>query len=131
MVPAALPAFSAPIAVSVVPKVLASSAETPAWAPAAEHASRAANQWSLRFMVDSSEGGLEGQTHEATVAQERRQPVGRGDNGPVVAEVADEVDVLQVEPVLLLHAGADADAVVAEALVAAEGRRRVAAQADR
>src|SRR4029077_12188667 len=86
--------------------------------------------WSLRFMVCSSEGGLEGQTHETAVAQERRQSVGRGDNGAVVAEVADEVDVLQVEAVLLLHVGSDADAEVAEALVAAEGRRRVAAQAD-
>src|SRR6188472_3350704 len=125
MVPAALPAFSAPTAVSVVPRVLASSAET-AWAPMAEKAIRPANQCNLRFMVDSSEGGLEGQADGAAVAQERRQSVLRGHGGAVVAVVAEKVDVLQVEAVLLQHVGADPDAVVAEPLVAAEGSRSVA-----
>src|SRR5678815_4333550 len=130
MVPAALAAFSAPIGVSVVPRALASSAET-AWAEIAEKAIRPANQLSLRFMGDSSEGGLEGQADGAAVTQERRQSVRRGHGGAVVAVVTEKVDVLQVEAVLLLHVGAEADAVVAEALVAAEGRRGVAAQADR
>src|SRR5947209_3936867 len=122
MVPAALPAFSAPTGVSVVPSALASSGET-AWAAKAEKASRPANQWSLRFMVDSSEGGLEGQADEAAVTQERRQSVGRGHGRSVVAIVTNEVDVLQIEAVFLLHVGADAEAVVAQAFVAAEGRR--------
>src|SRR5881275_21882 len=130
MVPAALPAFSAPTAVSVVPRVLASSAET-AWAAIAEKAIRPANQLSLQFMGNSSEGGLEGQADGAAVAQKRRQSVLRGHGGAVVAVVTEVVDVLQVEAVLLQHVGADAEAVVAEALVAAEGRRGVAGDADR
>src|SRR5204862_7124838 len=129
MVPAALPAFSAPTAVSVVPRALASSAET-AWAAIAENAIRPANQLSLQFMGNSSEGGLEGQADGAAVAQERRQSVLRGHGGAVVAVVAEIVDVLQVEAVLLQHVGADAEAVVAEPLVAAKRRRRVAADAD-
>src|SRR3954469_2298478 len=96
MVPAALPAFSAPTAVSVVPRALASSAVT-AWAPMAEKAIKPANQWSLRFMVGSSEGGLEGQADGAAVAQEGRQSVRGGHGGAVVAVVTEVVDVLQVE----------------------------------
>src|ERR1700749_1588974 len=106
MVPAALPALSAPIAVSVVPRAFASSAET-AWAAKSAKANSPANPWSLRFMVCSSEGGLEGQADEAAVAQVRRQAVRRGHGGAVVAGLADEVDVLQIEAVLLQHVGAD------------------------
>src|SRR6185295_15140259 len=97
----------------------------------AEKAIRPANQLSLRFMGGSSEGGLEGQADGAAVAQERRQSVLRGHGGAVVAVATEIVDVLQVEAVFLQHVGADAEAVVAEPLVAAEGRRGVAAEADR
>src|SRR5678816_1064593 len=69
MVPAALPAFSAPTAVSVVPSVLASSAET-AWAAIAEKAIRPANQLRLRLMENSSGGGLEGPADGAARARE-------------------------------------------------------------
>src|SRR4051812_22105522 len=107
MVPSALPAFSAPTGVSVVPSAFASSAVTAACA-ASEPAAMAmpASQCRLIFMRGSSEGGLEGEAHEATVLQVGGQPV-RGRHGrAVVLRLAHEVDVLEIEAVLLQHVGA-------------------------
>src|SRR5947209_5841657 len=134
MVPSLLAAFSAPTRVSVVPpSALASSAVTAAFAAVAAYAAqtRAANRVSRMCMFVSSEGGLEGEAQHAAVLQVGGEAVGRRDGGAVVLVVTEPVDVLQVEAVLLLHVGRDADRVVAEALVATERRRGVARDSDR
>src|SRR5205085_893781 len=79
----------------------------------------------------SSERRLEREAQGAAVAEERGEAVLGGDGAAVVAIAAEIVDVLEIEAVLLVHVGADAEGVVAEALVAAEDRRGVARQADR
>src|SRR5262245_24212182 len=102
MVPSLLPAFSAPTAVSVLPSALASSGEIAACAVPPSAAAAIAASIRLRFIdvSSSSEGRLEGQAQEAAVLQERGEAVLAGDGRAVVAVLAGEVDVLEVEAVL-------------------------------
>src|SRR3990167_2615926 len=132
MRPSLLADLSAPMAVSVVPSALASSALRAACAGAVTAAARTAASSVIRVcMDDSSEGGAEGQADEAPVLQEGGEAVLRRHGAAVVAVAADVVDVLQVDAVFLLHVGRDADGVVAQALVAAEHGGRIARDADR
>src|SRR4029453_1668622 len=73
----------------------------------------------------SSESGLESQVDESAVFQQRRQAVLADELDAVVPGRSEVVDDLQVDAVLLVDVGAEADAVGAVALVAAERRRGV------
>src|SRR3954469_10387129 len=124
MEPSLLAAFSAPTAVSVVPICFASSAVTAASADPAT-VTPSARASILRIMVFSSgcclERGLEGEREPATVLERGIRPVrdrhGAGRIGGVVAVVA---VVAEVHAIALQDVRAEARAVVAVALVAAE-----------
>src|SRR5688572_28781585 len=107
MVPSALPAFSAPMRVRLVPSCWASVLSTAAWAVPRVASSALARRVLAIFMVCScwrpgwSQGGLEGQDHEATVAEQRVGATVRRDHVQRVGGgVAEVVHVLEVETVL-------------------------------
>src|SRR5258706_13067318 len=131
MLPSLLPAFSAPNGVSSAPSFLASSAVTAAW-PAAACTDSTPAQISVAAKVFIGlclrlERGLEREEDGAAILQEGLAAVGHRDRaGGVRRVVAEVVDVLEIEAVLALVVEPEADRMVARALVAARGHRRVA-----
>src|SRR4030095_13080055 len=114
IVPSLLAAFSAPMLVSVVPSCFASSGEAAAKAAVASDATaRAMNV--LRNMMSSSECRFERERPPAAVRERREDAVeyAGGAGGGVGRVIAEVTGVLEVDPVLRVDVGGEAQRKVA------------------